>query len=331
MSTKYWQHKLGPITMTSNTTFEQCISMVLEKLKAQPDLEYEATYWIGHFHLTNGQAENAKNYFLKALELSDDPLFKSLIYEQLAIATKVTDEDNVEKFFDYLMQSIEANPYKENDLLLLVDDYIQLEDYINAEKFLQRLQTVNSQNPNLLCYWGKLYENTKKDGLAEASYLEGLKSMPDNPAIYQGLGRLYFNKKEFTRSREMFTKANMQDRISAYNYYGIAISYQEENDEYRALEYYHEALKLKPDYFDVHNNLGKVYCDLMGDFKKAKEHLERAEQLASDTIDRQLVYGNLARLHKAMFDDQTSAEYTVKLFAELGFIVEFGEEDDDDV
>ncbi len=330
MSSNYWQQKLGPVYHNSSDTLEQSISKISEMLKAQPDLEYEANYWYGFFHLTNGQSRNAEKYYLRALELSDDPYFKAMIFEQLAIVESLDENCNIDLYFDHLFKSIELNSENEERFMGLVDEYLEYEEYEKAEKLLTRFSTFNPKNPDIHRYLGKLYEHTYRDEEAEAEYLTALSWPHECPDIYQGLGRLYFKKRAFAQSREMFIKANIPNCISEYNYYGIAINYQEENDEYRALEYYHEALKLNPDYFDVHNNLGKLYFELFGDYRKAKEHLDKAEQLASDTTDKQLVYMNLARLHKVIVDTQTSAEYTVKLLKELGFPAELREEDDDE-
>ena len=330
MSSIQWKRKLWPFSYAKSYTLEQKVAHILGRLENDPEQEYEAYYWIGNCYYHEELYEDANKAYLKALSLSEDPVFIAMIYECLATIAGYIYENDVDVFLNYMLKSLALQPDDENNLIRVGMEFLEREDYPNAEKYLLHLREVNPKNLSVHRYLGKLYEYTNRDELAEVSYLTALPYSSGYPDTYQGLGRLFFKKKQFSKSREMFIKANMPDYISAYNYYGIALNYLNEEDEYMALQYYHEALKLDPDYFGVYNDLAKVYFDLMGDFKKAKEYLDRAEELASNTMERQLVYGNLAKLHKAIVDDQTNAEYTMKLLRELGLSAELEDDDADE-
>jgi tetratricopeptide (TPR) repeat protein len=328
MSLIHYQYQLiGKLGYSSSATLDEQLEVLLPLLETQPQLAHELYYWIGRAYKQDEKYEEANEAYLKAVQFSDDKQFLALIYESVALNAYAIETEGDDAYLNYLLKSLEYEPEDENNIFRVGKEYLDRNEYDLAATYLLQLEAINPRNPNVNRYLGKVYEENSKVELALEYYTKALPLAHDYPSIYQGLGRLYFEKNEVPRSRAMFLEANKQC-TNAYNYYCIALTYQEEKDEYRALHYFQEALKLDPDYFEAYNNLGKLYYELEGDFKKAKEHLEKAEELATDTHQRQLVYMNLARLYSVIADEDNNAKYNAKLMQELGFPVGFEDEDE---
>jgi Flp pilus assembly protein TadD len=106
---------------------------------------------------------------------------------------------------------------------------------------------------------------------------------------YEGLGRAYFHKNEYSKAEIHFQKAlKLNPRLwKAYNFLGNIYDFQERFEA--AAQAYESALAIKPDNGVLYNNLGVSYF-LTGKFKKAVRAFNRAIDLK---FTKSKVYNNL--------------------------------------
>ncbi len=106
---------------------------------------------------------------------------------------------------------------------------------------------------------------------------------------YEGLGRAYFNKKEYGEAEINFQKSLKLNPTlwKAYNFLGNIYDFQKRSEE--AARAYESALVIKPGNGVLYNNLGVSYF-LTGKFKKAVRAFNRAIDLK---YTKTKVYNNL--------------------------------------
>jgi Flp pilus assembly protein TadD len=113
---------------------------------------------------------------------------------------------------------------------------------------------------------------------------------PNYALAYEGIGRAYFQKGEYSESEKKFLRAVILDpRLwKSYNYLGYIHDYRK--DYKAAIHEYKLALQIKPEEGFIHNNLGVSYS-LAGNYKKAVAAFDKAIEL---NYRENKVYNNMA-------------------------------------
>ena len=113
---------------------------------------------------------------------------------------------------------------------------------------------------------------------------------PNYAPAYEGIGRAYFQKKEYSESEKKFLRAVILDpRLwKSYNYLGYIRDYRK--DYKSAIHEYKSALQIKPEKGFIYNNLGVSYS-LSGNYKKAVAAFNKAIEL---NYREGKVYNNMA-------------------------------------
>ena len=130
-----------------------------------------------------------------------------------------------------------------------------------------------------------------------------LKKDPKFDLAYEGLGRAYFQNKDFLQAERNFQKAvGLNHKLwKSYNYLGNV--YDQKQDYEKAILEYTSAISIKPDQGFVYNNLG-VSCLLAGHnqaaidaFGKAIEKNYRESRVFNNLA---IAYSNLGRDEEAL-------------------------------
>ena len=113
---------------------------------------------------------------------------------------------------------------------------------------------------------------------------------PNYAPAYEGIGRAYFQKVEYSESEKKFLRAVILDpRLwQSYNYLGYIRDYRK--DYKSAIHEYKSALQIKPEKGFIYNNLGVSYS-LSGNYKKAVAAFNKAIEL---NYRESKVYNNMA-------------------------------------
>ena len=103
---------------------------------------------------------------------------------------------------------------------------------------------------------GTLFEKTM-DLYTQASNLH-----PDDPALFQVIGSLYFMSKEYDLEVSAFSNAVDKDRSNYYclNRLGAALAHK--GDNLTSIQAYQKALELRPAYVRAWANLGIAHANI---------------------------------------------------------------------
>lgn len=93
------------------------------------------------------------------------------------------------------------------------------------------------------------------------------KRIANNPCLaetYYFLGQIYLGKKDYPKSLRLLKNGlnfwNSEDRIGLGSLYNtLGFTYFKLQDNQKAIEYYHQAIQILPDYTLALNNLGLAY------------------------------------------------------------------------
>jgi Flp pilus assembly protein TadD len=128
---------------------------------------------------------------------------------------------------------------------------------------------------------------------------------PNYAPAYEGIGRAYFQKKEYSESEKKFLRAVILDPKlwKSNNYLGYIHDYRK--DYKAAIHEYKSALQIKPEKGFIYNNLGVSYS-LAGNYKKAVAAFDKAIEL---NYRESKVYNNmaLALAHLDRYDEALDA------------------------
>jgi Flp pilus assembly protein TadD len=130
-----------------------------------------------------------------------------------------------------------------------------------------------------------------------------LKKEPKFDLANEGLGRAYFQKKDFLRAETYFKRAIDQNHKLWMSYNSLGKIYDNRQDYEKAILEYTSAIAVKPDQGLLYNNLGvscllaEHYQEAVDAFGKAVEKNYRESRVFNNMA---LAYANLGRYDEAM-------------------------------
>ena len=155
---------------------------------------------------------------------------------------------------------------------------------------------------------GMFFEDYFKDSeQAEKDFNTALSLNPKNAQVHLSLGKIYFDKKEYSKAEKEFAEAlkiNPLDHIT-HNELGVIYKVQGKFD--LAEKEFQSALKIKPDNFFAHHNLGYMYM-------QKKEYI-KAEKIFLNLIK---IIKNKGINEADAVTSATSKNYIVRAHANLG-------------
>jgi Flp pilus assembly protein TadD len=146
--------------------------------------------------------------------------------------------------------------------------------YVQYEKSLQ----LNPGNMRVEYKKGMVLLFGQKNDDAIKQFQIVIDKKPNYAPTYEGIGRAYFQKGEYSESEENFLRAVILDPKlwKSYNYLGYIHDYRK--DYKSAIHEYKSALQIKPEKGFIYNNLGVSYS-LAGNYKKAVAAFNKAIEL----------------------------------------------------
>jgi len=161
---------------------------------------------------------------------------------------------------------------------------------------LRRCMDIDPKTPDPYIDLGIYFIENKRYGDAAAIAEEGLKVKEDH-MFFWILGRAAMEKKNYTRAKELFEKANTinPEFYISYNDLGITLMKLKRYGEANAA--FSVALAIKPDSAEINNNMALCY-HMTEKYKEALNYAEKAAELnpesseIKDTISRIKQTGN---------------------------------------
>ena len=181
-------------------------------------------------------------------------------------------------------------------LYILGLSYIELQDFINAEKYFEKLIKIKKL-PNIYYTYGNIQKKLKKFDNAIDSFQKAINLNPNFSEAYNNLGN---------------TKKIINKRVEAINHYKKAILIKEdniealinlsiilkENNNYEDLiNVYKKILKLDNNNVKTIYNLGSAYL-FLGDINKGRECFEKAIQIDKSHVPSLRNYVSITKINK---------------------------------
>ena len=254
----------------------------------------------GAFYFDQKDYAKAYDFFEQYLTISDLPMFKgtqtaardsNFMTVQFYSAVAATQLNDSKKAIAALERA-KSTDYRQNDVYqYLCYEYEQAKDSVNLEKTLKEgMQKFPQEKYYLLSLINAyIYSNRSEQAI---QYLNAaIQNDPNNAQLYDVMGRVYENVKDYAKAEEYFTKAYNMDSENAdilsnlgRVYFNQAVNkldhanaitdsqqYQEESAKAKALfekamPYFEKAHQLKPDDRECMIALRGIYYNLnMGD------------------------------------------------------------------
>ena len=295
-----------------------------EKLLAVMD-SYEGEYWerlisVSIEHFLRGKAyerviELCSEYLTKTSHYQFHPeiyrywitaLEKSNRWEE---AIELRKKMNIELGYKFMFEEV-ARAYVEADDWNMA--LIYYDKYLIEEK--GRLDVDDLEKI------AKKYE-LEGDFINSARYLLiAAKAECSNSAyLWQNTGRALALANKEDEAMKYFEIALILEPQSENTLYCMGQVYQNKGDQYRAMHYYTEVLKINPFNASVYNNLGAMAFNEEGDIKGAIEKIESALEMTVDPQLKLTFHINLARLYHKISDYDKHSFHKIKIFEAAGF------------
>jgi type IV pilus assembly protein PilF len=150
-------------------------------------------------------------------------------------------------------------------------------NFQQALQDIQKIESLDSNDPELYLIKGLIYFGLRDYDSAEASYKKALEIKSDYSEARYNLCGLYLKLDKLDSAIEQCKKASAdvlyRSRDKALTSLGVA--YYKKGDVQKAKEYYDKSLEINPALVYTHNELGKLYMSA-GDYQRALEEFKRA-------------------------------------------------------
>jgi tetratricopeptide (TPR) repeat protein len=255
-------------------------------IAAEPNTEAAPDFLAAYFFLGNsydnlwkparkGEPENdaymtkAIENYTKAAELSKDPLIKRRAMEYI-VAAYAPDK---------------------------------LNDPSQAEPIVQKMITMDPNEPTAYFQLSKIYEDAGRYEEAEQALLKARDARPNDPTVWSSIAGYYNRQGDFDKTMEAFNKAAELDPNNPQGYHLIGSYYQEKaSKDFRltpaqkaemnakGIAAEDKALQLNPNYIEAlvyKNILLRQQANLEKDPDKQKELIRQADELRGKAMELQ--------------------------------------------
>ena len=186
--------------------------------------------------------------------------------------------------------------------------YIDLNDFKEADKYLQIAEAIDSLGDDVWLVYGDLYSKQKMYDKAEQSYRKAITISAQNIDAYYGLGNLFADIKDFNKAELNYKKALEIDSNKIYVYAKLGNLYRDNKLMDKALECYNHGLKVDSLYPDIYDGLAG-YHTLKKEYERAKEYYLKA--ISIDAYNSGILH-HMADLCTVMGDAQQAAVWLAR-------------------
>lgn len=209
---------------------------------------------------------------------------------KLGIAYLNEDSPKTQQAFVEFQKAIEADPKDRDSHYALGHIYYTQDKFAEAEEEFKKVIHLDPKFSEAHNYLGKVYEKLNDRDKAIAEYKMALANpqylTPQYPHL--NLAMIYLNSNEYKIAIKEFKEVlrlppPTDDQLfNAPVYNGLGQAYYKDGQYPAAVDAFNSALKIMPDYTEVHYYLGQAYYKT-GSGPQAKEEFQRVIHLAPDS------------------------------------------------
>ena len=197
-----------------------------------------------------------------------------------------------------------------DDLKIVGLDYVLLNDYPDAIKWLEKAVSLDPKNQDAWYYLGRAYYTRSRLSEAENAFKTALQLDPQNSKAENGLGLVFESSAQPAAALEAYRKAIAWDqgspRKSEQPYVNLGSLLLEQGRTKDAIQPLETAVALAPDNSYCHLRLGAAYLRA-GRMDQAQRELEKATQLDPENA---AAHYQLGKLYKETHQlDRAKAEF----------------------
>jgi tetratricopeptide (TPR) repeat protein len=201
-------------------------------------------------------------------------------------------------------------PPTADDLKIVGLDYVLLDDYADAFKWLEKAVAYDSTNKDAWYYLGRAYYTRARLIEARKAFVTLLKLDPRNAKAENNLGLILETEGQPAAAIEAYRKAiawqEENSQLSGQPYVNLGNLLMEQGQIEEAIGPLEKAAALAPNNAFCHMTLG-VYYRKAGQMEPAQRELERATQIEPDNA---VAHYQLGRLYKEIHNlDRAKVEF----------------------
>ncbi len=207
-------------------------------------------------------------------------------------------------------QAAAITPPTADDLKIVGLDYVLLDDYADAIKWLEKAVALEGTNKDAWYYLGRAYYTKARLVEARKAFHKILDLDPHNTRAENNLGLILETEGQPAAAMEAYRKAiawqEQNSQLSEQPYVNLGNLLMEQGQIKDAIEPLEKAVALAPNNAFCHMTLG-VYYRKAGQMESAQRELMRATQLEPDNG---VAHYQLGRVYKEMNDlNRAKAEF----------------------
>jgi Flp pilus assembly protein TadD len=206
-------------------------------------------------------------------------------------------DDSVQRIQELAENQTQDEPPAKDLPEMSGDEYERLGDALLSKKNLylayvqyEKSLKLNPENIRVQYKKGLVLLYGQKNDEAVEQFLTVLENNPNFALAYEGIGRSFFQKKEYNKAETYFFKALIFDPKLWRTHIFLGYIYDHRKDYHAAVSEYKSAISAQPNNGLIYNNLGVSYS-LAGEYKKAVKAFYKAIEIKHR---EQKVYNNLA-------------------------------------
>jgi Flp pilus assembly protein TadD len=208
------------------------------------------------------------------------------------------------------------NPPTGDDLKIVGLDYVLLDDYTDAIKWLQSAVERDPKNKDAWYYLGRAFYTKSQRGEARQAFLTVLNLDPHDSRAENNLGLIYESDGQSAIAMEAYRKAiawqEQSQHPSEQPYVNLGNLLMEQGQAKEALAPLEKAVSLAPNNAFCHMTLGVAYRQ-NGQLDQAQRELETATKLEPDNPTAHYQLGRVYKEQHALDRAQAEFEKTAEL------------------
>ena len=186
-----------------------------------------------------------------------------------------------EEVFIFANKALEIDPYNDEAFFLRAYNYKEMGDTNKSIENFQQCLKNNPQNYEANIELGNMFSALRNE-LAIIYYKNAIQIDSTNIDAIYNLGLFFQNNDMLNEAINTYKHLNDIDPKFAYSYYNIGYIYlQLLNISDKAVPYFTDAIKVKPDYYEAYLNRGLAF-EKLGDVFSAKQDYQSALQINPD-------------------------------------------------